>query len=137
MEVRELLRRISIVFTAGCVGALLSSLLEWALGYAGITQMFKIDIMPVLSLGWLFPRLVWGGIWGLMFLLPFFGKLYFFRALFYSIPPSLAMLFVVYPLEGSGMFGVKLGSFTPCLVVLSNLVWAICAVTWLKLCENK
>ena len=72
MALKENLRKISSVFTAGAVGALFNSFFVWALGYAGITQMLEVQIVPDLTAQWLYPRIVWGGLWGMMFLLPAF-----------------------------------------------------------------
>ena len=136
MTLNEGLRKISVAYSAGSAGALLSSLLEWALGYAGITQMLNAKNAPDLSVDWLFLRLVWGGLWGLMFLIPFFQHSYFRRGFLYSIPPALALLLIVYPGTGMGMLGLKMGNAVPFLAVFFNMVWAICAVTWLKICER-
>jgi hypothetical protein len=57
-------------FAAGCVGALANSFTVWAFGQYGITQALGVAIVPALSSSWLYPRIVWGGIWGLLFILP-------------------------------------------------------------------
>lgn len=64
-------RNLSLVFASGCFGGLLNSLTVWIFGFAGITALFNVQIAPTLTASWLYPRIVWGGIWGFLFLLPF------------------------------------------------------------------
>ena len=55
---------------AGCLGGLVNSLVVWQGGELGIARWAGVTMAPVLSARWLYPRIVWGGIWGLLFLLP-------------------------------------------------------------------
>ena len=64
------MKKLSIFFAAGCLGALANSIAVWLFGYLGITSSFGVSIAPSLSPNWLYPRIVWGGIWGLLFILP-------------------------------------------------------------------
>ena len=50
------------------------SLTVWIFGVIGITYALGVKIAPALSAPWLYPRLVWGGIWGLLFLVPLMQK---------------------------------------------------------------
>ncbi len=59
----NLARKISLVFAAGVLGALLNSLAVWAAGEFGITATAGVKIAPKLSAAWLYPRLVGWGIW--------------------------------------------------------------------------
>jgi hypothetical protein len=70
----NLAKKLSLVFAAGCLGGLLNSLAVWIFGVIGITPALGVKIAPQLSAPWLYPRLVWGGIWGLLFLLPLMQK---------------------------------------------------------------
>jgi hypothetical protein len=68
-DMRNLAKKTSLVFAAGCLGGLVNSLAVWIFGDFGITAALGVKIAPQLSPAWLYPRLVWGGIWGLLFLL--------------------------------------------------------------------
>ena len=74
----NLVRKISLVFAAGVLGGLLNSLAVWGAGELGITAAAGVKIAPKLSAAWLYPRLVWGGIWGILFLVPMMQKYFVF-----------------------------------------------------------
>jgi hypothetical protein len=126
-------RKISLVFAAGCLGGLINSLAVWIFGELGISSAMGVSIAPELSPGWLYPRLVWGGIWGLLFLLPLMPASIFARGLVFSIGPTLVQLFFVFPMNANkGMLGLDLGLLTPVLVVVFNAIWGWTAAIWLK-----
>ena len=91
-------KNLSMVFVAGLWGGLFNGLVIWLFGLLGIPQALGVQIAPPLTTGLLYPKLVWGGLWGLMFLIPL-GRLSFLvKGLIFSIGPSLVQLFVVFPL---------------------------------------
>jgi hypothetical protein len=127
------MRNLSLVFVAGCWGALCNSLAVWLFGYLGIALALGVHIAPSLSPAFLYPRLVWGGIWGSLFLLP--GGRWSFpaRGLLFSLAPTLVQLFLVFPVMAhKGVLGLQLGSFTPLLVVFYNAIWGYAAGWWLN-----
>ena len=129
----NLARKTSLVFAAGCLGGLLNSLAVWIFGELGITSALGVSIAPKLSAAWLYPRLVWGGIWGLLFLLPLGQTSIFARGLIFSLGPTLVQLLVVFPMQANkGMLGLDLGLLTPALVVVFNAIWGWTAAIWLK-----
>ncbi len=129
----NLARKISLVFAAGVLGALLNSLAVWAAGEFGITATAGVKIAPKLSAAWLYPRLVWGGLWGILFLLPMMQSRIWYQGLFYSIGPTLVQLFVVFPLKAQkGAMGLELGALTPLFVVVFNAIWGWTAAIWLR-----
>lgn len=126
-------RRLSDVFSAGSLGGLANSLVVWIFGAVGITGAAGVKIAPVLTAGWLYPRIVWGGIWGVLFLLPFLRQSCILRPLLYSLVPSAVQLFVVFPLKAhKGLMGLELGAMTPLFVLFFNAVWGITIAYWLK-----
>ena len=128
------LRRISTVFSAGALGGLVNSLALWVLGMYGITAMIGVKLAPRLVPMWLYPRIVWGGLWGLLFLIPLFKHSPFKRGILFSLGPTVMQLFVVFPFKAyKGYLGLELGSMTPVLVVVLNAVWGISAAYWLSL----
>ena len=129
----NLARNTSLVFAAGCLGGLINSLAVWIFGELGITAALGVKIAPQLSPGWLYPRLVWGGIWGLLFLLPLMKTRIFSKGLIFSLGPTLVQLFVVFPMKANkGIMGFDLGLFTPLFVVVFNAIWGWTAAIWLK-----
>ena len=123
-------RRLSVAFSAGALGGVANSIVVWLCGVQGITAAAGVRIAPALTKGWLYPRIVWGGIWGVVLLFPIIKKSHVLRGLVLSIAPTLVMLFLVFPSNGSGMMGLDLGKLTPAFVVGFNAVWGIAAGTW-------
>ena len=129
----NLARNTSLVFAAGCLGGLINSLAVWIFGELGITAALGVKIAPQLSPGFLYPRIVWGGIWGLLFLLPLMKTRIFSKGLIFSLGPTLVQLFVVFPMKANkGVMGLDLGLFTPLFVVVFNAIWGWTAAIWLK-----
>lgn len=127
------MKKILICFAAGCLGGLANSLAVWAFGEYGIAKQFGVAIAPALKLSWLYPRIVWGGIWGFVFVLPFMETRLITKGAIISIFPTLVQLLVVFPLKaGKGYFGMDLGMYTPVIVVFFNLIWGVVAAIAIK-----
>ena len=125
--------KISMVFAAGCLGGLVNSLAVWLFGMYGITAAIGVKIAPQLTAAWLYPRIVWGGIWGVLFLLPLLRRKFLIQGLLYSLGPTLVQLFIVFPMKANkGMMGLDLGTLTPLAVVVFNAVWGVTAALWLR-----
>ena len=134
---KRLLRKSTILFSSGCLGGIVNSLVVWIFGAKGITAALGVKIAPDLTATWLYPRMVWGGIWGFLFLLPLLRKSIYWQGLLYSLGPTLVQLLVVFPGEaGKGMMGLELGSLTPLFVVFFNAVWGVSTAMWLKLVKE-
>ena len=128
------LRRLTLVFAAGCMGGLVNSLALWLFGRAGIPAELGVKLAPALTPGWLYPRVVWGGIWGFLFVLPIFRNQPFAQGLFFSLWPSVVQLFVVFPYQANkGVLGLDLGTLTPVFVLFFNAVWGLTAAFWLRM----
>ena len=125
--------KLSMVFAAGCLGGLVNSLAVWLSGMYGISAAIGVKIAPQLSAAWLYPRIVWGGIWGFLFLLPLLRRNLLVQGLIYSLGPTLVQLFVVFPMKANkGVMGLDLGDLTPLAVVVFNAVWGVTAAFWLR-----
>ncbi len=134
----QFLRSVSLVFAAGVFGALLNSVAAWLFGAFGVTAALGIKMAPALTPEWLYPRLVWGGLWGVLFLLPVLRDAPVLRGLLWSVGPTLVQLFVVFPLKAhKGTAGLDLGIMTPLLVVVLNAIWGIAAALWLYVTEER
>jgi len=131
------LRKTSLYFAAGSLGGLVNSIAVWLFGAYGINAALNVAIQPRLTPGWLYPRIVWGGIWGLLFLLPLIKSRFVLRGLMVSLGPTLVQLFYIFPtVQHKGMLGLKLGLLTPLLVILFNAIWGIAATFWLRMVDR-
>jgi hypothetical protein len=118
------MKKLLICFAAGCLGGLINSLTVWAFGEYGIASHFNVALSPALKPAWLYHRIVWGGIWGLLFVVPWMSSKPIIKGAILSLFPTLVQLLVVFPMQDKkGYFGLALGAYTPIFVVFYNLVW--------------
>jgi hypothetical protein len=128
------MKKLLIFFAAGCLGALANSITVWLFGYFGVTSLFDVSIAPSLSPGWIYPRIVWGGIWGLLFILPMWQSRLLLKGTVLSLFPTAVQLFVVFPLKANkGIAGLDLGLYTPLFVLFFNWVWGLVTAVTIKL----
>ncbi len=120
------MKKILVCFAAGALGALFCSVLMWAAGDLGLSKKLGVSIAPMLTAGWLYPRIVWGGIWGELFALPLWRSRPLLRGILFSLPPSAVQLFYFFPFESNrGIGGIDLGILTPLWVIAFNGIWGI------------
>ena len=125
-------RSLSLFFAAGALGGLANSLVVWLSGELGLFRALDVQVAPVLTPAWLYPRIVWGGLWGLLFVLPL-SLAWIPRGLVLSLGPSLIQLLVVFPVKADkGLLGLELGLLTPVLVLFFNAVWGLVASWWVR-----
>ena len=130
------MKKLLIFLAAGCLGALANSIVLWLLGNFGVTQAMSITIAPKLTPVWLYPRIVWGGIWGLAFVLPVLDSKLLMKGSALSLLPTLIQLFVVFPYKAhKGIAGLELGMLTPVLVLFLNWVWGFVTALTIKLAK--
>ena len=130
---RAFFSKISHTFAAGCFGGLINSLGVWLCGYYHLTYLMGVKLSPPFSLPRLYPRIVWCGIWGFMFLLPLRGGSAVKNGLLLSLGPTVVQLFFVFPYKAHrGFMGMDLGTLTPVLVLIFNAFWGVAAALWLK-----
>ncbi len=120
------MKKLLIFFAAGCLGALANSITVWLFGDLGITASAGVSISPSLSANWLYPRLVWGGLWGLLFILPMMQSKPLLKGTLLSLFPTLVQLLVVFPYKTRyGIAGLELGILTPAFVLFFNWIWGV------------
>jgi len=125
-----------VVFAAGCLGALIQCVVMWLFTRYGITHSLHVNLPGSISAGWLYPRIVWGGLWGFLFLLPLLTSSVFARSFVLALIPAGVQLFVIYPLyEHKGFAGLSLGALTPFLVLFFYWVWSLATTVTLKLAK--
>jgi hypothetical protein len=134
LHMKRVIEYLSLIFAAGVIGGLANSIALWGFGQAGITTALGVKLAPTLTPAWLYPRLVWGGIWGFLFLLPFWRHRPFSKGVLLSLGPTLVQLLVVFPMMANkGMYGLALGTFTPLFVVFFNAVWGVFTGLWISI----
>lgn len=127
------MKKLMIFFAAGAIGALINSLVVWQFGQQGISQSLGVAIAPSLSAHWLYPRIVWGGLWGLLFILPMLNSRLLLKGTILSLFPTIVQLFVVFPMKAhKGIAGLDLGLYTPLLVLFFIWVWGISTALAIK-----
>lgn len=119
---------IAVCFCAGVIGAFANSLAAWLGGASGLTALAGVDLAPQWTAAWLYPRLVWGGIWGLCFFFavgtPRSRRHWARKGLWVSLLPTLVQLFLIFPYHTPfGPMGIGLGLLTPLFVVCYNFIW--------------
>ena len=122
------MKRMLVCYSAGCLGALASSLVAWQSGELGFSHWAGVSLAPRLVAGWLYPQIVWGGLWGLIFLLPFLKSRWMLKGTVLSLLPAAFQLLYLYPHQlGHGWAGLRLGMWTPAFVLVYHWVWGVVA----------
>lgn len=137
-----ILARLSLCFAGGVAGALVNSVFVWSMGASGANAYLGIQVVPPIAWDWFRPRLVWGGVWGLLFFPPVILDRLLERPWLWgpalSVLPTANQWMYVFPeLAGAGRFGLQLGRFTPFLVVVANVLWGLVAAYWIKLAVDE
>ncbi|MBU4264407.1 MAG: hypothetical protein KKC76_21375 [Proteobacteria bacterium] len=125
-----MIKKISNAYVGGLLGALVDSFNIWMLGKIGFTAWIGVGLRPEFRPAWLYPRLVWGGIWGLLLLLPIMKSRPIPRGMLMSLVPTAMVYFVMFPEMGKETFGLGFGLLTPVLVLFLNFIWGIVAASW-------
>lgn len=120
-----MLRRAALYFAAGSIGGLAVVLTAWSFGRIGMPELFGVAIKPELELAWLYRAMVWGGIWGLIFLLPIPIRPLWLKGLLFTLAPVLAALVYFGPARGGVMFALDRGELAPFYIYLINIPWGL------------
>lgn len=128
----DIISRAAQCFAAGAYGGLINGLAVWGFGALGITPALGSNITPALTIPWLMPRLFFGGLWGLAFLLPVYNDRPYLKCCVISLAPSAYMMFKVFPQMGQGIMGLALGNTTPLFVLFFNVLWGLAAAALLE-----
>ncbi len=130
------MRKILILFSAGCSGGLAYSIAVSTFASLGITSALGVSFHYSLGSSWVYAQIVWGGIWGLLFLLPLAKSNLFLKASMLSLFPSAFQLFVVFPiLHNHSIAGLDLGLLTPFIILLFNWLWGVATALSLQLAK--
>ncbi|MBT4290252.1 MAG: hypothetical protein HOD92_23245 [Deltaproteobacteria bacterium] len=69
-----MIKKIALVVIAGVLGGLTNSIRIWLTGKIGLNQILGFQMQPELTISWIMPRFISSGLWGLLFLLPFWWE---------------------------------------------------------------
>lgn len=128
-----ILRRLSLVFAAGAVGGLATGVAMWATGATQVSLGVKFSIGPSLTIVSLYPAIVWGGIWGALFMVPVTSMKWLAKGLLFSLAPSLVHFVGTIPVKTPAVVpGHALGTPTLVAVLFFNAVWGVAAAWWLS-----
>jgi len=127
------MKKTLVAFSAGCLGGLACSLLLWQLSRHGVLHSLQVAISAPLSPNWLYGRIVWGGIFGILFLLPMLNAKPLSKGLVVSLFPTAVQLFFIFPFRAhKGMAGLDLGLLTPLVVLVVNASWGVVAALTIR-----
>lgn len=130
-------KNLSLAYSSGIAGGICNAAVIWICGVTGITAALGVHIAPSLNVPFIYNKIVWGGIWGLLVLIPALNGRYVLKGILLSLFPTLVQLFLVFPVkDGRGMLGLALGTLTPFFVFIFNGVWGVAAVYWYKLVHD-
>lgn len=125
-------KNVSAALAGGVAGAVVATLAVWGLGKLGIADTFGINFAPRLSLAWMYPRLIWGGCLGFLFLLPLMKDQNLLRGILYSLVPTLMVFLKFIPGLEKSFLGFSFGPTRPELVLIINFAWGITAAFWYR-----
>jgi len=129
-------KNLSFVCAAGCVGGLAKALAAAAFSQTGINAALGSNLAQVLSPQLIYDHVVWGGIWGLLFLIPLRQLSHVWRGVLFSLGQTALQLFFDFPRMGQDLLGLKLGLATPFLVLFFGILWGVAAGLWLQLMQK-
>ena len=125
------LRNLSVALVGGAIGGGVTTLLIWLIGALGIAGMLSATMPPmVIDKAFIYRTLVWGGIWGIVLLLPVLRRQWFWRGVLLSLLPTAALYFYFFPKQQLGMFGMTAGIGLPIMALVANFVWGAVAALW-------
>ncbi len=119
-------RQATLDFGAGVLGAAADVIALVILGALTIIPA------PEVTKPWLYRALVWGGLWGFLFLIPWKAS-WWLRGLVFSLGPTAVLWFVIYPsVADLGVLGLGHGIRGPIVPLITNGAWGLVAAWWLE-----
>ncbi|MBO6719738.1 MAG: hypothetical protein JJ913_17425 [Rhizobiaceae bacterium] len=128
------IRKSSILFALGAFGGLVTALVMWLSGVAGVTGLFGVTMAPPLTGEFIYPKVVWGGLWGWLGFLPLIVTGWVPRGVLISLIPTAVAWFYFLPSEGAGLLGLSLGLLTPIVVLAFTMVWGLVTEGLAEMC---
>jgi hypothetical protein len=110
------------------LGALLSVIFSWGCTQWGVFDFLGVKRSQTLLEAAVHPKLLIGALWGLGYFLcvgtPRQRRHWVRKALWFSLLPTAFTLFYYEPyILNHGLAALKLGLFSPLMILIGNLVW--------------
>ena len=116
------LRDLALCFAAGAAGGAAKGLLVWCLSYYAVTAVLGAQLANALYPAGIYARVVWGGLYGFLFLLPPARGSLLMSGLLWGAVASVLQLAIVPLLTHSGMH-LALAPLLSTLIL--NSVWGV------------
>jgi len=129
-----MLKKLPVVFSSGAFGGFIEVLTYYIFSLTGIVAIFGMPAAPGWKPEMVYRPVVWGGLWGIVFLIPFLDELYILKGIVLSILPTLAAWFIFIP--GKMPVNMRPGLMALLLIVIQNAIWGIVTVLMIKYFEN-
>ena len=117
-------RQLTLGFGAGAFGACILALLYALLGALGVPELIGLpppEPQPMLPV--FYRIVVWGGLWGLLLVLPVLNRLSWLKGMIIGALATLAIVFYFNP-------GIVTPPMRLVYALALNLVWGIAAGAW-------
>ncbi len=124
--------RASLGFASGALAAVVQGLLIVLCSALGLFLVLGVPLEIEGSRFWFYQRIVWGGLWGLLFAVPLLDAWpQWRRGLVIAVLPAAATFFWFLPFQDQqGWLGLKLGPMMPVIVLFFALLWGAIAGWW-------
>lgn len=129
---KNLLRNLSIAFTAGSVGGIVGATLLWFTAQTLLERNSLFGFTVKVSEAWIAQFVLMGGLWGFLQLLPLFSNSLWKRGLVLAAFPIVAMLteFALLPKTEGYFFPLVLAKTKPWTEIGALLVWGQVSTWW-------
>jgi hypothetical protein len=122
---------VGVSYACGAFGGVINSLVAILIFKSEFSKVLQIHSEPDINQAWLYERIFWGALWGLLFALPFVISV--LRKIpwpIYALGCSLIVAFAnfLYFLpfaKKTGFFGTKTSDWFWVLVLLNNIGWGL------------
>jgi hypothetical protein len=116
-------RLLTLGFGAGAFGACVLAVVAFVLARSGLPQQIGVASPPA-DLAFLYRLVVWGGIWGFLFVIPVMSRLWWLKGIVIGLLASAALTLYFSPALGRGP------ALQLVYIVVLNSVWGIATGLW-------
>ena len=127
-------RKLPIVFSSGAFGGFIEALSFYVFSLAGIVTMFGMPAAPGWKPEMIYRPVVWGGLWGIVFFIPFLDELYILKGVVLSLLPTLAAWYIFIPRRMPA--NTHLGLKNLLLIIILNSIWGVATILLIKYFEK-
>lgn len=127
------LNKAGLAYYGGTMGTLAHMAVIWLFGLLGVPALLGVKMAVKFTYPATAAHIMWGGIWGLIFFLPYLKNRPFWQGVVFSLPPTLFTLLVKMPFQyHRPLMGIDTGMLTPLFAVFYNAVWGVATIYWLR-----